>query len=316
MVTVGVGCVLVQRKELSKGDDTSPSCSFFLQRVGGEVSRAKARRALSAAELVVCGVTKAGCYSFGPLLLLLSFLPPPPFRSFPSPSLPFPPSLSFPPGLSTLPAIPFMMWKLSKGGKVLLDDSPEEEESHRQDPPPPSAPAATFSAQNKDPSLHDEVTSSVSQLATKVQGAGFRGWKEVTSIFGKEDEQQLLTGCKSPKSKGTSSKLKEDVKLEKKTGFWDSLVTKQNIQSRKPDEIEGWEPPQIPADDNLSDVGNTLHDHPSWSGWEDETKGSTKYTNLASSGNSSRWSIRSAGRLVSIRRQSKSNLTDNWEELE
>nr|XP_020638293.1 testis development-related protein isoform X4 [Pogona vitticeps] len=167
MVTVGVGCVLVQRKELSKGDDTSPSCSFFLQRVGGEVSRAKARRALSAAELVVCGVTKAGCYSFGPLLLLLSFLPPPPFRSFPSPSLPFPPSLSFPPGLSTLPAIPFMMWKLSKGGKVLLDDSPEEEESHRQDPPPPSAPAATFSAQNKDPSLHDEVTSSVSQLATK-----------------------------------------------------------------------------------------------------------------------------------------------------
>ncbi|XP_062981172.1 testis development-related protein isoform X2 [Elgaria multicarinata webbii] len=189
------------------------------------------------------------------------------------------------------------MWKLNKSGKVLLDDSPEEEESHLHDSPLPPSPAATFSAQ--------------------VQGAGFRGWKEVTSIFNKDDEQQLLTGSKSPKSKGTSLKSKDDVKSEKKAGFWDSLVIKQNIQSRKPDEIEGWEPPQLPASDHLSDAGNTLSDYPpSWSGWEDETKGSTKYTNLASSGNSSRWSIKSAGRLVSIRRQSKGNLTDNWEELE
>ncbi|XP_042321442.1 testis development-related protein isoform X1 [Sceloporus undulatus] len=190
------------------------------------------------------------------------------------------------------------MWKLNKSGKVLLDNSPEEEESRQHDSPPPSSssPAATFSAQ--------------------VQGAGFRGWKEVTSIFNKEDEQHLLTGSKSPKSKGTSSKLKEDVKSEKKAGFWDSLVTKQNLPSRKPDEIEGWEPPQIPSGDLLSDAGNALSDYSSWSGWEDETKGSTKYTNLASSGNSSWWSIKSAGRLVSIRRQSKGNLTDNWEELE
>ncbi|XP_067400947.1 testis development-related protein isoform X3 [Emydura macquarii macquarii] len=171
-------------------------------------------------------------------------------------------------------------------------------------------------SQNKDQFLHDEVTSSVSQLATKVQSASFRGWKEVTSMFNKDDEQQLLAECKSPKSKGTNLKLKEDVKSEKKSGFWDSLAIKQNIQSRKPDEIEGWEPPQITAGDPISDAGNTLSDYSSWSGWEDETKGSTKYTNLASSGNSSRWSIKSAGKLVSIRRQSKGNLTDNWEELE
>ncbi|XP_060090773.1 testis development-related protein isoform X2 [Heteronotia binoei] len=190
------------------------------------------------------------------------------------------------------------MWKLNKSGKVLLDDSLEEEESHLHNSPPSPSPAATFS--------------------TQVQGAGFRGWKEVTSIFNKDDEQQLLTGCKSPKSKGTSLKLKEDMKSEKKPGFWDNLVIKQNIQSRKPDEIEGWEPPQIPASDSchVSDAGNTLTDYSSWSGWEDETKGSTKYTNLASSSNSSKWSIKSAGRLVSIRRQSKGNLTDNWEELE
>ncbi|XP_061478865.1 testis development-related protein isoform X2 [Rhineura floridana] len=215
-------------------------------------------------------------------------------KSHPSTS-PVPPPLSLPLLPLSLPCHPRIMWKLSKSGKVLLDDSPEEE-SHLHVSPPPPTPAATSSVQ--------------------VQGAGFRGWKEVTSIFNKDDEQQLLTGCKSPKSKVTSLKSKEDVKSEKKAGFWDSLVIKQNIQSRKPDEIEGWEPPQISASDHLNNAGNTLSDYPSWPGWEDETKGSTKYTNLASSGNSSRWSIKSAGRLVSIRRQSKGNLTDNWEELE
>ncbi|KAM6138942.1 testis development-related protein [Phoenicopterus ruber ruber] len=210
------------------------------------------------------------------------------------------------------------MWKLNKSSKVLLDDSPEEEETRPRGPPPAAAcAAAAFAApQNKDQFLHDEVSSSVSQLATKVQGASFRGWKEVTSMFNKDDEQQLLAGCKSPKSKGTNLKLKEELKSEKKPGFWDSLVIKQNVQSRKPDEIEGWEPPQITAADSTSDAATALSDYTAWSGWEDETKGSTKYTNLASSGNSSRWSIKSAGKLVSIRRQSKGNLTDNWEELE
>ncbi|KAH1173539.1 hypothetical protein KIL84_017378, partial [Mauremys mutica] len=226
---------------------------------------------------------------------------------------PFPPSV---PGLSEAGPPRPIMWKLNKSSKVLLDDSPDEEETRLRDPPPQPAAAAASAAQNKDQFLHDEVTSSVSQLATKVQSASFRGWKEVTSMFNKDDEQQLLAGCKAPKSKGTNLKLKEDVKSEKKFGFWDSLAIKQNTQSRKPDQIEGWEPPQITAGDPISDAGNTLSDYPSWSGWEDETKGSTKYTNLASSGNSSRWSIKSAGKLVSIRRQSKGNLTDNWEELE
>ncbi|NXX85290.1 TDRP protein, partial [Urocolius indicus] len=190
------------------------------------------------------------------------------------------------------------MWKLNKSSKVLLDDSPEEEETRPRGPPPAAAcTAAAFAA-------------------PQVQGASFRGWKEVTSMFNKDDEQQLLAGCKSPKSKGTNLKLKEEMKSEKKPGFWDSLVIKQNVQSRKPDEIEGWEPPQIAAADAASDTAAALSDYTAWAGWEDETKGSTKYTNLASSGNSSRWSIKSAGKLVSIRRQSKGNLTDNWEELE
>ncbi|KAM6221287.1 testis development-related protein [Rhynchocyon petersi] len=186
------------------------------------------------------------------------------------------------------------MWKLNKS-KVLLGNSPEEEEGLREGkPPPPPAPAA----------------------AAQVQGASFRGWKEVTSLFNKDDEQHLLERCKSPKSKGANLRLKEELKTEKKSGFWDNLVLKPSSQSKKPDEIEGWEPPKIALEDVTADSSDTMSDHLSWPGWEDNTKGSNKYTTLASSGNTSRWSIRSAGKLVSIRRQSKGNLTEDWEELE
>ncbi|KAM4771346.1 testis development-related protein [Rhinophrynus dorsalis] len=195
------------------------------------------------------------------------------------------------------------MWKLNKS-KVLIEDSPDEEIQAQPDP------------QSKDQLLQDEVQSPVSQLATKVQGAGFRGWKEVTSIFNKDDEQHLLKGAKSLKSKVVSVKTKEDLKTEKKSGFWDSLAIKQNSQPKKADDIEGWEPPQITVEKPPSFPEDLLDDPSSWAGWEDETKGTTKYTNLTSSGNSSRWSIKSAGKLVSIRRRSKGNLTDNWEELE
>uniref|UniRef100_A0A9L0JDX7 Testis development related protein n=1 Tax=Equus asinus TaxID=9793 RepID=A0A9L0JDX7_EQUAS len=150
----------------------------------------------------------------------------------------------------------------------------------------------------------------------QVQGASFRGWKEVTSLFNKDDEQRLLESCESPRSKGTNLRLKEELKTEKKSGFWDNLALKQNIQSKKPDEIEGWEPPKLALEDVAADSNDALNDHASRPGWEEDPKGSTKYTSLASSGNSSRWSLRSAGKLVSIRRQSKGHLTDHWEELE
>ncbi|XP_017742547.1 PREDICTED: testis development-related protein isoform X1 [Rhinopithecus bieti] len=165
------------------------------------------------------------------------------------------------------------MWKLGRG-RVLLDEPPEEEDGLRGGPPPAAAAAQA-----------------------QVQGASFRGWKEVTSLFNKDDEQHLLERCKSPKSKGTNLRLKEELKAEKKSGFWDNLVLKQNIQSKKPDEIEGWEPPKLALEDISADPEDTVGGHPSWSGWEDDAKGSTKYTSLASSANSSRWSLRSAGRL-------------------
>ncbi|XP_005882803.1 PREDICTED: testis development-related protein, partial [Myotis brandtii] len=86
-------------------------------------------------------------------------------------------------------------------------------------------------------------------------GAGFRGWKEVTSLFNDDDEEHLLGRCKSPKSRGTSLRLKEELKTEKKSGFWDNLVLKPNTQSKKPDEIEGWEPPKLALEDVAAESG-------------------------------------------------------------
>ncbi|KAM6149857.1 testis development-related protein [Erethizon dorsatum] len=184
------------------------------------------------------------------------------------------------------------MWKLSRG-RVLLDEPPEEE-----DGPQGAAPPGTAGA------------------PAPVQGTSFRGWKDVTSLFNKDDEQHLLERCKSPKSKGTNLRLKEELKSEKKSGFWDNLVLKQNTQSKKPDEIEGWEPPRLAFEDVAADTRDALSDCQRWSGWEGDAKGSSKYTSLSSSAASSRWSLRSAGKLVSIRRQSKGHLTDTQEDVE
>ncbi|XP_064441803.1 testis development-related protein [Mirounga angustirostris] len=184
------------------------------------------------------------------------------------------------------------MWKPSRS-RVLLDEPPEEEDG------PPGGPAPAAAA-----------------AAAQVQGPSFRGWKEVTSLFNKDDEQHLLERCKSPKSKGTNLRLREELKTEKKSGFWDNLVLKQNIQSKKPDEIEGWEPPALAPEDVTAHAGDAASGRPPRPGWDEDAKGRSKYSSLASSGNSSRWSLRSAGRLVGIRRQSRGHLTDNWEELE
>lgn len=182
------------------------------------------------------------------------------------------------------------MWKLSRG-RVLLDEPPEEEDGPQGGPPPAAA-------------------------AAQVQGASFRGWKEVTSLFNDDDEQHLLESRKPPRSRGTNLRLKEELKTEKKSGFWDNLVLKQNTQSKKPDEIEGWEPPKFVPEDVVAESGDTVSERAPRPGWEEAVKGSTRYSSLAGSAGTSRWSLRSAGRLVSLRRQSKGHLTDDWEELE
>lgn len=165
-------------------------------------------------------------------------------------------------------------------------------------------------SKSKDPLLPEEATSSVSQLATKVQGASLKSWKEVTSLFNKGDEHKLLT---DNEPKWTTVKLKEDVKTEKKSSFWDSLGMKQNLASKIPTEDEGWES-QVTMDNPSSNVT----DSSTWSDWASESSGSSKYTSLDAETNmsSSKWGIRTAGKLPGIQRRSKGNLTDCWEELE
>lgn len=165
-------------------------------------------------------------------------------------------------------------------------------------------------SKSKDPLLPEEATSSVSQLATKVQGASLKSWKEVTSLFNKGDEHKLLT---DNEPKWTTVKLKEDVKTEKKSSFWDSLGMKQNLASKIPTEDEGWES-QVTMDNPSSNVT----DSSTWSDWASESSGSSKYTSLDAETNmsSSKWGIRTTGKLPGIQRRSKGNLTDCWEELE
>ncbi|XP_069742275.1 testis development-related protein isoform X2 [Narcine bancroftii] len=163
---------------------------------------------------------------------------------------------------------------------------------------------------SKDPLLPEEATSSVSQLATKVQGASLKSWKEVASLFTKDDEHKLLT-VNEPK--WMTVKLKDDVKVEKKSSFWDNLGIKQNSASKIPTEDEGWEP-QVSKENPCSN----LTDGNAWSDWASESSSSLKYTSLESETNvsGSKWGIMTAGKLPGIRRRSKGNLTDCWEEME
>ncbi|XP_067840292.1 testis development-related protein isoform X2 [Heptranchias perlo] len=111
----------------------------------------------------------------------------------------------------------------------------------------------------------------------------------------------------------TTVKLKDEVKMEKKSSFWDSLGIKQNSASKIPTEDEGWDP-QVMMENPCSN----LTDSNAWPDWTSETSGSSKYTSLDSEANTSgsRWSIMSAGKLPGIRRRSKGNLTECWEDLE
>ncbi|XP_043929486.1 testis development-related protein isoform X2 [Protopterus annectens] len=201
------------------------------------------------------------------------------------------------------------MWKINRS-KVLIDEPVEEHSVEKV-------------CQNSVTQVHpldEEAENSVSQPASKVQGAGFLAWKEVTSLFNKDDEKQLLTDGKTSKPRGPSVKLKDETKVDKKPGFWDSLIPKQNLMSRKPDEMEGWEPAQVAMEDTVTDASKDVSESTFWPAWEEEedgTKASSKYTNLASSSNTgSKWSIKSAGKLVSIKKRSKGNLTESFEELE
>ncbi|XP_072373257.1 uncharacterized protein C1orf232 isoform X2 [Scyliorhinus torazame] len=108
------------------------------------------------------------------------------------------------------------IWKVYKN-KVLKSFTADEEEEIKE--------------QNNESVIDmtaEEGSSSVSQLAKKVQGASAKGWKCMSSLFNKDDEHKLLPAENiAPVEHVLSEPAPQEPGPEKKlTGFWDSFATK------------------------------------------------------------------------------------------
>ncbi|XP_038653891.1 uncharacterized protein C1orf232 isoform X3 [Scyliorhinus canicula] len=108
------------------------------------------------------------------------------------------------------------IWKVYKN-KVLKSFAADEQEEIKE--------------QNNDSVIDmtaEEGSSSVSQLAKKVQGASAKGWKCMSSLFNKDDEHKLLPAENiAPVEHVLSEPAPQEPGPEKKlTGFWDSFATK------------------------------------------------------------------------------------------
>ncbi|XP_053122864.1 uncharacterized protein C1orf232 homolog [Hemicordylus capensis] len=74
--------------------------------------------------------------------------------------------------------------------------------------------------------LAEEGANPVSQLARRVQGAGAKGWRTVSSLFNREDEHQLLAS-EACADHPLAAKAAEESSSEKKpSGLWDVFATK------------------------------------------------------------------------------------------
>ncbi|XP_054854813.1 uncharacterized protein C1orf232 homolog [Eublepharis macularius] len=113
------------------------------------------------------------------------------------------------------------LWKVYKA-KVLqtLGGEPQEEDlqDERDNPELMETTDSTL--------LTEEGTSPVSQLARRVQGAGARGWRTMSSLFTREDEHQLLAP-EPCADHPLAVKPAEEPSTEKKaTSLWDVFATK------------------------------------------------------------------------------------------
>uniref|UniRef100_A0A3B1IY04 Chromosome 1 open reading frame 230 n=1 Tax=Astyanax mexicanus TaxID=7994 RepID=A0A3B1IY04_ASTMX len=75
----------------------------------------------------------------------------------------------------------------------------------------------------------DERPSSVTQLAKRMQGVGAKGWKNMTALFNKDDEHQLLeaeTDNQPVADHPLAVRPEEPPRPKRGTGFWDNFATK------------------------------------------------------------------------------------------
>ncbi|XP_052473813.1 uncharacterized protein C1orf232-like [Carassius gibelio] len=111
------------------------------------------------------------------------------------------------------------MWKVYKS-KVMKTLNPDMEEDTVEEVPDV--------AEDMTPVQSDEGPGAMTQLAKRMQGAGAKGWKSVSSLFTKEDEHQLLEADNQPAADHPLAVKPEEPPQPNKrsTGFWDSFATK------------------------------------------------------------------------------------------
>ncbi|KAI2654867.1 hypothetical protein H4Q32_017142 [Labeo rohita] len=111
------------------------------------------------------------------------------------------------------------LWKVYKS-KVMKTLNPEMEEETVEE--------VTDAAEDMTPIQSDEGPSAVTQLAKRMQGAGAKGWKSVSSLFTKDDEHQLLEADNQPAADHPLAVKPEEPPRSNKrsTGFWDNFATK------------------------------------------------------------------------------------------
>ncbi|XP_056331769.1 uncharacterized protein C1orf232 [Danio aesculapii] len=111
------------------------------------------------------------------------------------------------------------LWKVYKS-KVMKTLNPEMEEETVEE--------VSDVAEDMTEIQSDEGPNAVTQLAKRMQGAGAKGWKSVSSLFTKEDEHQLLEADNQPVADHPLAVKPEEPPRPNKrnTGFWDNFATK------------------------------------------------------------------------------------------
>nr|XP_008118775.1 PREDICTED: testis development-related protein isoform X1 [Anolis carolinensis] len=91
--------------------------------------------------------------------------------------------------------------------------------------------------------LTEEGSNPVSQLARRVQGAGAKSWRTVSSLFSREDEHKLLAS-EPCADHPLAAKPEEDSASEKRTaGLWDVFASKWPQPSGLEKMVDPREPP-------------------------------------------------------------------------
>ncbi|KAK7158324.1 hypothetical protein R3I93_009514 [Phoxinus phoxinus] len=111
------------------------------------------------------------------------------------------------------------MWKVYKS-KVMKTINPDMDEEPVEE--------VCDVAEDIIPIQTDEGPSAMTQLAKRMQGAGAKGWKSVSSLFTQDDEHQLLEAETQPAADHPLAVKPEEPPRPNKrnTGFWDNFSTK------------------------------------------------------------------------------------------